>query len=173
MRSRTFLHGVDMSYWSGHHGGCWWNYFHGKSSDEDWADIHAFARRAFTTARPGESLLTLVYASSPLNSLSSTRRREIADLIKETRDERRIIHHAFATDSAAIFMMNMLVSKLSNKPWVERTFVDPGAAFAWLSRMNPRFAPTAVARAITAAVPKDARWSAIPPPHPERRSSLR
>ena len=159
-----------MSYWSGHHGGCWWNYFHGDSTDDDWKEMLAFARRALTTARPGESLLSFVYSASPRNSLSSSRRREIAAVMDETRHERRIIHHAFCTDSATIFMMNMLVSKLRDKPWVERTFVDPGAALSWLSRMNPRFAPGAVVRALTAAVPSDALWSAIPQPDHERRS---
>ena len=149
-----------MSYWSGRVGPCWWSYFEGQITQSDWNSFLHFSRQSYTIASAGDVILTVPFrATAPPLAM----RRQLGSLIDETANTNPITHHAFATDSSLVLMVNTAINWLSTKPYRERTFIRPTDALRWLGGVNRRVRPDEVRRAIAAAVPASRLWPLLAP----------
>lgn len=147
-----------MSYFNGCYGACWWSYFEGEIDQKDWDRFVEFSRRSYTKGKPGDVILTIPFSTTPPSALQ---RRQVAELVEETRATNPIRHHAFATDSKVLLAINTAINWLSRKPYEERTFADPKEAAAWLASCNPGVDAVGLIKHIQANVPAAQRWPAI------------
>jgi hypothetical protein len=132
---------------------CYWSYHVGEVSAAAW---NRFVERGcrFIVELAGRSqqgvLLTLTRRATPPDA---TQRKQLADALSRTPEAKRILGHAFVSDSREMLLVLKALDWLVRKPYPEQAFSDAAEAIDWLTARMPNLDARALRDAMRGAIP--------------------
>lgn len=144
-------------HWRGKSGPCWWSYFTGTISKDDWDQYLQMCRELVAGVMNERSVvLAMAYRST---SPTAPQRGALADLLKQYEAQfQRLEAFALVSDSAIVRGTVTAINWLTHKPFPEKVFGDPREALDWLHGVEPGVRPQKVIADMAHVISPDLLW---------------